>query len=189
MTQVFSELVSRTAAPVVPLATFKDFVRQDHADDDTLLTTLLDAATLQAEGYVQMSLGQQTRELRITGTPAPEVKLDMGPVQSITAVSYTGTDNVEVTLPDTAYTLDGDALYPTTNWPSVSGQRPGLFRVVYVAGIVNPDTSPPTVLTNDVLTGIVLLGQLLYTRSERDNAILKEAAYRLLDTVRKGQAI
>lgn len=187
----FSTQTTPPSTLPVPLAEFKTFLRQDNDAEDDLLTTILESAYAEAEEYVQRSLVRQERELRITGTPPPIVRLDMGPVLSVDSVKYLDADLVEQTMDPADYVLRGDHLYtaPDVSWPYVTTEREGGFVVAYHAGIVDDTESPVPVLPAKTRTAIMLLGQLMYDRNVPAAEMLRHAAYRQLDTVRVGQGV
>lgn len=183
-----STLVARFNTDTVDLDLFKSFVRQDHADDDALLTVLRDAALLEAEQYLQRAITPQSRVLHITGTPPLLVPLDFGPVYDVTAVKYTPPGGVEATLDaaDYVFVESASVVTPVNGWPVVSQDYPGLFVVEYSTG-PEPNTSPPTALPADIVSAVLLLAQFLYGRKDGD--ILRTAAFRMLDPYRKGQGV
>lgn len=187
----YSTLVTPASTPAVTLATFKGFIRQDHDHEDSTLQILLDAATAQAESYVQASLMRQTRRVSITGTPPTEITLDMGPVQGITSITYKDLNNTTQTISSSDYVLNGDTVTPAPGkaWPLVSTAAPDGFKVTYTAGLIDTSVSPVASLPKQYTAAILLLGQIKYDRNVDEQEILEKSAYTLLDTVRTGQGI
>jgi uncharacterized phiE125 gp8 family phage protein len=173
----------------VSLEEFKVALRQDNSDEDDFLTTLLEAACTQAEEYLQVSLGDQVRELRLTGTPMRAIRLDMGPVLSIESVKYLDLEGIEQTIDPADYVLVADVLYPVNDWPQVSTEQQGGFRVQYRAGMIDDTVSPVAALPGKVKAAIMLMGQVLYDRNAQTAPMLLKTAHGLLDTSRVGQGL
>ncbi|ODA67669.1 Phage gp6-like head-tail connector protein [Methyloligella halotolerans] len=127
------------AAPVT-LAEAKAHCRVDHNDDDTLIGALIASATQYFDGYtgiVGRALVTQSWEQRFAGFGC--LRLLVGPVTSVTSVTYFDGNNEEQTLADTVYQLFTDArgpyldLQPDQSWPSIYARRDAV-SVKYVAG-------------------------------------------------------
>lgn len=101
------KVVTAPAALPVTLNEVKSFANVTISDDDTLLTSLLTAATAKAEHRMGRRLVTQTLELYLDAFPGETGEINLpGPVASITSVKYTDTDGDEQTLSSTKYTLD-----------------------------------------------------------------------------------
>lgn len=140
-------LVTAPSALAVSLIEAKAHVRQDAADDDTLITSLIGAATEAAEHMTGRSLLAQTWELSLNAFPT-EFELTRVPVSAITSINYTDTAGATQTLASTAYALAQDdfgfaLILPTYNtvWP-VSRGDVGNVKVTYVAGYANAAAVP-----------------------------------------------
>lgn len=96
-------------------------------------------ARKQVERESRRSLITQTRKLTADCVPEGDAfRLPYGPVQSITSIQYTDSDDTTQTFSSSNYTLDTgrDAVLLTTNasWPSTGGSGRNAFIVTYVAG-------------------------------------------------------
>ena len=187
----YSSIVSRDAYDAVPMPLLKKFLRQDHADDDSLLSTLLSAAALEAETYIQMALTPQTRIVRVAGVPSRPVPLDIGPVSSVVSITYTARNGDVTELDEADWVLDPalQMVYPAdyVQWPGLQPSNEGVFAVVYAAGPMV--TSPPTPLTADLQAALSLMCEALYTREEKSHGMLRKTAYLMLDQHREGQGV
>lgn len=138
-------LVTPAASAAVSLAEAKAQLRVDASDEDTLITSLVVAATDMAEQQTRRAIMPQTWELALDAFPA-EFELTRVPVSNITSVKYTDYAGVEQTLDPSAYVLDTSDDYgyayvrPAygTEWPSA---REGV-KVRYVAGYANAAAVP-----------------------------------------------
>jgi uncharacterized phiE125 gp8 family phage protein len=134
----------RTVAPTedpVTLAEAKAHVRVDHADDDSLITALIAAATDHLDGYTGIlgrALITQTWRQDFAAF-APKLRLALRPVASVASVTYFDGDNASQTLSASIYGLFEDgagpyiALDPDQTWPG-SYRRVDGVSVTYVAG-------------------------------------------------------
>jgi uncharacterized phiE125 gp8 family phage protein len=134
----------RTVAPTenpVTLTEAKAHLRVDHADEDTLITALIAAATDHLDGYTGIlgrALVTQTWRQDFEGF-APKLRLALRPVASVTSVTYFDGDNTSQTLSASIYGLFEDgagpyiALDPDQTWPG-SYRRVDGVSVTYVAG-------------------------------------------------------
>lgn len=138
-------LVTPAASAAVSLAEAKAQLRVDSTDEDTLITSLVVAATDMAEQQTRRAIMPQTWELALDAFPT-KFELTRVPVSSITSVKYTDYTGVEQTLDPSAYVLDTSDDYgyayvrPAygTEWPSA---RDGV-KVRYVAGYANAAAVP-----------------------------------------------
>lgn len=187
-----STLVSPPTELPVTLEVFKRFARQSHNLDDSILPSILMAAMMELQAYLQFSFVRQTRLALIHGTPSKDIELDMGPVLEILSVRYFDSAGVLQTVSPSVYSLQGDTVVPSSAWPAgwVGGEEPQ-YRVEYAAGIV--DTSLPgpdrVALDGRVSTAIMLLAQVSYDRNVKNADMLKARAYSMVDTMRLGQGV
>jgi uncharacterized phiE125 gp8 family phage protein len=153
----------RTIAPAetpVSLAEAKAHLRVEHSDDDALITGLIAAATDHLDGWsgvLGRCLVTQTWRQDFAGF-ADCLRLPLGPVASITSVTYLDGDNAEQTLPDTDYQLLTDALgalvalAPGRSWPATCA-RPDAVSVTFVAGSAADDVPPALKVAIMLLVG------------------------------------
>jgi hypothetical protein len=171
-------LVTITAASIPPVTTaeMKSHLRIDFADDDTVVTNYVDAATEYLQDRLRRQLITQTFELTLDAFPNNKelfdgtrgtmasadspfgqvIQLPMSPIQTITTVKYIDTDGNEQTLSSALYQLDETAipgrLSPAYNqeWPDT---RPQLEAVAirFVAGHGDAITDVPENLRQAVM--------------------------------------
>lgn len=135
----------RTVAPTdtpVSLAEAKAHLRvdADNQDDDALIQGLLDAATDHLDGYAGIlgrCLVAQTWALRLSAFPC-EIELPLGPLISVTGITYLDPDGATQTLATSVYeVIDGPAplvvLKHNQSWPSIRS-RARSVTVTFVAG-------------------------------------------------------
>ena len=142
-------LVTAPTTPALSLAEAKAHLRVDSNAEDTLIESLVTAATDMAEQQTRRALMQQTWELTLDAFPTA-FELTRVPVQSIASVKYTDTSGVEQTLDPSAYTLDTSDGYGFayvkqaygTEWPSA---REGV-KVRYVAGYADAAAVPEPIV-------------------------------------------
>ena len=142
-------LVTAATTPALSLAEAKAHLRVDSNAEDTLIESLVAAATDMAEQQTRRALMQQTWELTLDAFPTA-FELTRVPVQSIASVKYTDISGVEQTLGPSAYTLDTSDGYGFayvkqsygTEWPSA---REGV-KVRYVAGYADAAAVPEPIV-------------------------------------------
>lgn len=127
-------------APVT-LEDVKVHCRVDHSEDDTLLEGLMGAATAHLDGWAGVlgrALVTQTWSQRFSGF-TDRLRLPVGPVVSVSSLTYFDGDNVQQTLSTSVYDLLHDALgayvarKPGQTWPGAY-DRPDAITVTYVSG-------------------------------------------------------
>ena len=92
-------VITPPATPLVPLADAKAMLLVDHTADDALITTLIAAATIEAQGVAARSFVTQTLLLSLDAWPADgAVRLPFPPLATVTSVKYFDADNVEQTI-------------------------------------------------------------------------------------------
>ena len=99
------KLITAAAALAVSLVEAKAHLRVTVADDDTLITALITAATETAEQMTGRALMPQTWELTLDAFPAA-FELTRTPVASVTSLKYYDGAGVLTTLDGADYTLD-----------------------------------------------------------------------------------
>ncbi len=134
----------RTTAPavVVDLAAAKLHCRVDHADEDTLITALVAAATEHLDGHAGiLGLALVTQKWRQDfGCFRDCLRLPLGPVQSIDSVKYYDAADVLQTVDPAVYALYADPLGPVVmlrsgkSWPGPIAWRPDAVQVTAVCG-------------------------------------------------------
>lgn len=149
-------LLRRTLAPgasPVSVAEVKTDLRIEHADEDTKIQGLIDAATAMAgapNGITGKSLTTETWALSVRGFGScGRIHLPVTPVQSVVSISYYDADNaLQTLLPADFY------LYGTEDWSyieKIAGALPSVFArldavtVTFVAGFGGPDDVPANI--------------------------------------------
>lgn len=101
------KVVTAPAAYPVTLSEAKEFARVSIDTDDTLITSYIVTATAHAEHITGLRFVTQTLDLYLDAFPGAYGAIELpGPVQSVTSVTYTDTDEESQTLDDSKYTLD-----------------------------------------------------------------------------------
>ena len=131
------------AATPVSLAEAKAHCRVDDADQDSLITRLIEAATAHLDGWTGVlgrSLVTQTWAQSFAAFPAGRsIRLPLAPVQSIASIGYRDTSDAEQVLASSAYHLVTDAigarvlLDEDADWPDTH-DRPDAVTVAAVCG-------------------------------------------------------
>ncbi|RMF11098.1 MAG: hypothetical protein D6773_00370 [Alphaproteobacteria bacterium] len=163
----------RTVAPAVTpvsLAEAKAHLNVDFADDDALITALIDAATEYFDGWsgtLGRALITQTWQQAMSAFPASvRLWLPLAPVQSITSVQYYDAADVLQTFAASNYRLQADGAGPYielvsgASWPNV-GVRDDAVIVTFVAGYGNTGADVPEPIRQAIL---LLIGHLYENR-------------------------
>ena len=139
----------RTSAPSetpVTLAEVKAHCRVDGADSDDVLQLLLNAAVDHLDGWsgiLGRCLVAQSWRQDFDGFCSVQ-RIRLGPVASITSITYYDAENVQQTLSTDFYELLNDelgayvALKPNQSWPAIYSRRAAV-SITYVAGTVAAD--------------------------------------------------
>lgn len=133
-------VVTPPATPLVPLADAKAMLLVDHTADDTLITALIVAATIEAQGVAARSFVTQTLQLSLDAWPCDNaVRLPFPPLLTVTSVKYFDADNVEQTIAAADYIVIADTtpglIVPASGkaWPTdLRTWSP--IRIRYTAG-------------------------------------------------------
>lgn len=130
-----------TAPSVEPvtLAEAKLHCKVDGNDDDTLITSLITAARLNAEHRTGRVLITQTWDITFDGFPDDSLDLPFPPLQSVTSITYLDSNGASQVLANTEYQVIINELsgrvVPAYGkaWPGTRPQ-PGAVTVRIVAG-------------------------------------------------------
>lgn len=146
--------------PVVDIATVKQHLRVDTADNDTAIQAYLAAAVAHVESATGVAL--TSRKVRVTFDRfAGVLYLPAFPLVSVDAVGYLDTAAVAQTLANTAYRVDPASrparLTPIGDWPRIADQT----AAVTVDCSIGYATPPPA-----LVAAVLLLTGDLYANRE-----------------------
>ncbi|WP_254510417.1 head-tail connector protein [Anatilimnocola floriformis] len=133
---MFTKLITAPASYPITLSEAKAHLKVEHSDEDTLITSYLDAATQYVETLSGLHLVAQTWEQHQHGFYCNWLlKL---PIQSITHIKYYDGDNVLQTLDSAEYRLQAPYkqrawIEPVNSWPSTYC-RSDAVQIRFVAG-------------------------------------------------------
>ena len=145
------KLITAPSTLPVTLIEAKAHLRIDHADEDTLLLSLIATAAAGAEHETGRALMAQTWEVSLDAFP-DAVELTRTPVQSITSVTYADSAGVPTVLSNAFYALDAADEF---GWayvvPAYDGAWPetrdeiNAVKVRYVAGYADAASVPAAI--------------------------------------------
>lgn len=142
------------------------------SDDDFWIETIgIPGARAGCEGWLGVSIAQQSYQLSTNGFPIGTIILPFGPVQSITTVTYIDPDGDIQIVPEEDYVLDGYAnpatlsLATGATWPETESSAQSVL-VEYVAGYFDATASPPMMLPAGIMIGVLL--ELSHLNSNRE---------------------
>lgn len=173
--------ITRITAPAttpISLAEAKAHLRETTADNDAIITALIDAVTSYYDawsGVMGRALINQTWEVTLDAFPDGPIRLPLGPVQSLTSITYNDTAGALQTVSAANYYLDTRSLdgwvVPKSDfdWPETLDAVNTVF-VRYVAGFGAASTDVPAAVRQAML---IRLGTL-YTIQQRDHTIRSE---------------
>lgn len=135
------KIITDIATELVTLADVKTHLRVDVSDEDTYIPSLIAAARDKVEHYTGRTIGEKTLEGILDDFPDSDyIELLESPVQSITSIKYTDSDETENTWSSDDYISNLDIIpekimpaYGET-WPSFIPHPTGAVRIRYVAG-------------------------------------------------------
>lgn len=171
-----------TAPSIMPvtLAEAKAHCRIDHSDNDSMITSLIDAAVSYLDGYTGIlgrCLIEQTWELYYDTFPCGDLRIPLGKLISITSVEYVdpttllyvtwASANYEV---DT-YSLDGWVI-PVDGWPTPADTS-NAIRVTFKAGYGDEAGDVPAAIRQAIL---MMIG---HWYENRETVIVGETAAQL----------
>lgn len=154
----------------VTTAEVKSSLRIDHSVQDTMLASMIKAATRQAEKDLDRSIINRTLELKFDYWPTcGEIHLPKPPFQSVSSVAYIDTNGDSQTLvEDTDYEvkLSGDSgrvvVAPGKSWPSVKSDKKEVITVTLVAGYGALADNVP----DDIKQAIIAKVDIMYSKGE-----------------------
>lgn len=148
--------IAPPGASPVTLSEVKDHIEVEDDDRDALIQRLLDAAVAYVDATGVLGQAMITQTWAQTGYGwRDRVDLTITPVQSLSAVKYYDTDNVEQTATLSDFRLIGGArssyVEPVGSWPQTF-DRPDALRLEYVAGYGDAASDVPENIRNAVCT-------------------------------------
>lgn len=150
------------ASPVVSLPEAKRHLRVFHDDDDADIQAMVAAAEAAIEGPygIGIALSPQTWRLSLDHFPC-EIIVPLGPITSVTSVSYTDANGTPVSVTGLRFDLDSSPLriWPArdTAWPETYCE-PGAVKITFVCGYAT--------LPQDLRWAILLLVGHFYEHRE-----------------------
>lgn len=133
-------LVIAPAEEPLSLAEVKLWLRVDHSEEDALISRLITSAREMAERDFDRRLVTQTCRLHLDAFPCHEEIFPVGPVQSVSSITYVDQSGVTQTVSSSVYTLrsgrDPAALALAYNqvWPADVRAQPDAVAITFVAG-------------------------------------------------------
>lgn len=172
--------LQRTSAPAVAPVSLVDaklHLRVDNTAEDDLITALIEAAVshLDAQGVLGRAVITQSWAQWVGQSPG-NVRLLVGPFQSLTSVEYYDADNAlqTATLSEFETRLDGDFVIvkPKSGfaWPGAYS-RDDAIKITYVAGYGDAGSDVPQSIRQAIL---LLVGHWYENRTAVSEASLKE---------------
>lgn len=186
-------IATRTVSPYtepVTLDEIKDHLRiVDFTDHDSQLIGLITASREWVESYTGRALIQQTWKYYLQDWPSgDEFELPFPPLQSVTSIKYTDSDDDETEWDSTEYEVDTDSepgrviLAYGYTWPSTTLHPKNPIKVEFVAGY-DSEGSPADYLVNipqAIKAAILLDIEINYDRAKPDIEIFKDRRDALL---------
>ena len=170
-------IATRTSNPPVEpvsLDDVKDHLRIEHNNHDSQLLRLITASRQWVEDFTRRALIQQTWKFYLQDWPSgEEFELPYPPLQSVTSIKYTDSDDAVTTWSSTEYEVDTDAepgrviLGYDYTWPSTTLHPKNPIEVEFVAGYDTDGNSPPEYCVNvpeAIKNAIMLDVELRYDR-------------------------
>lgn len=146
------ELITPPAARLVSLEQAKAHLRVEHAQDDSLIEALIDAAIDELDGrngILRRALVTQTWDVRFCGFPGgAKIELPFPPLQSVTHIKYFDLSDAEQTFSAAEYDVHKRGMLgyvrlkaTSDGWPSTY-DRDDAVTVRFVAGYGAPEAVP-----------------------------------------------
>lgn len=150
-------LMSGPAVEPVSLDEAKAHLRVDMNDEDTLVSSLIAAARIHVEAYLQRVFITQTWSIYLDKWPQGQsLRLPILPVQSVTAINKYDVNNTFVTIDPVNYVVDALSVPPRILWRgSGSSPCPGRplngIEVIVIAGYGNDGDQVPQPIRQAIL--------------------------------------
>ncbi len=162
------QLLVPPADTPVSLAEAKAWLRVDHADDDTLIQSLIASATgrLDGLGLLGRAILRQDWLQTVRSPDGVWLRLEMGPALAITGVSWVdgaGAEHVEDPAAYELVAVGEEAWVRSDAWPTAADvARPDAIRVKYECGMADTPANVPS----EIKTAILLLVAHWYEHRE-----------------------
>lgn len=192
-------IATRTTEPTiepVSLDEAKDHLRVTFNDHDSQIYNWIVAGRQFAEAYTRRALVQQTWTLYFNGWPrgADYFELPFPPLQSVTSIKYTDSEDDTTTWSTDEYEVDTDSepgrvvLAYDYTWPSFTPHPKNPIEIIYVAGYDDDGGSPADYRANipqSIKNAILLHVEILYNRTDANyTKLLADARDSLLNPYR-----
>lgn len=193
MTTIPWNNLSRTVPPADPLISLDDAKAHVGASDydevDDFLTELVEAATAHIETPAGVGVALVTQTWRATLDHLPSsFSIPLGPVQSITSITYVDRDGQTQTLDPSSYHTDFDRHPALVAFikprPTDLANIPGAVKVTFVAGYGDPADVPANIRH----AARLLIGEWFRNREASSEARLSEipmGVTRILNQIRR----
>jgi uncharacterized phiE125 gp8 family phage protein len=162
-------LKTAPAVEAVELGDAKDHLRVAFSDDDRYISDLISTARRYAEDLQRRALITQTWTLWLDRFPSGDsIELPSPPLQSVTHLKYTDSDDSESTfsaddyIVDTASTPGNIVLAYGSSWPTVTLKPVNAIEIEFVAGY----GAYPLAVPFETRAGILLLVSHWYEHRE-----------------------
>ena len=162
----------------VSLNDAKAHLKTSGTDDDARIQTYIDAAIQYVENFTGRALITQTWDQYFDGFPWAALVLAKAPLQSVSSITYSDSDNATQTLGTSIYTVDANhvpgRVYLAYNqtWPTAA-VKPKAVKVEFVAGYGDDAASVPESLKQAILLRTQMLYEqpINYDYEGLDNAV------------------
>jgi len=183
----------QTVAPTdrpLTLDRAKSHLRVSWNDDDAYIADLLDGAIVAAQRECGLQFIDATYRLILDGFPSDdEIRLPIGPVDSVSSITYTDTNGAQQTVDSADYYVGAHTgrIWSAAGWPVADVNRPECVVVEFVVGFGNVASSVP----KDAVSAILLiLADRFQNRGDEggpNDRPIPPAALRLLNNLRNGE--
>jgi len=157
--------------PAITVDEAKQNMRVTEDAEDSLILGLIKAAGARAEKECGRAFGAQTWEVVLDAFPSGDITVPVGPLVSVTSISYEPETGATVIMDPTGYEIaaahDEGLIVPLIDWPAVYGTRNAVV-IRYVAGLGWPD---------DIKQAVHLLVGHWYNRRETAGERMEEMPY------------
>lgn len=143
---MFTPLEPADGETILPLALLKARVRVLSTDEDTDIRRMRAQAIDFVERYSGKALQKRSFQW-LQDRFCDVIRLPIGPVDDVTAISYYATDGTDTELEEADWLYSGGAVQAAigTSWPH-SSVLPGSVRVTFTAGYEDAETEAPALI-------------------------------------------